>query len=273
LGFTEGRNFRIEYRFADGKYDKVPDLVNELKSLPANVIVAVPSSPVALAAKAATSTIPILFFVGLDPVQVGLVVSYNRPGGNITGISLLSDELTAKRVELIHELLPDKSGRLVLLVNPSNFNTDNVVRGSQSAARSIGRDLIVVGATNEEEIRAAFDTVAQQKAAGMVVWQEAYLTSQRTLIVSLAQRHAIPAIYGTRLFTDIGGLMSYGADVFEMYRLMGTYVGKILNGVAPADLPVLQPTKFELVISLKTARTLGLTMPDKLLVAANEVIE
>jgi putative ABC transport system substrate-binding protein len=257
---------------ADGNYDRLSDLAAELKSLPVRLIVAVPSSPAALAAKNVTSTIPIVFFMGLDPVRLGLVASYNRPGGNVTGIVLNSNELTPKRVELLHELLPI-SVPIALLVNPSNPNADDMVRETQQAARAVGWELIVVGATTKSEIEAAFEAMDRQHAGGLVVWQEAYFTFERTLIVTLAARHAIPAIYGPRYFPEIGGLMSYGPNRDEMYRLTGVYAGKVLQGTKPADLPVIQPTKFELVINLKTAKALGLTIPPALLARADEVIE
>jgi putative ABC transport system substrate-binding protein len=272
FGYVDGQNISIEYRHADGNYDRLLDLAAELKSLPVRLIVAVPSSPAALALKKATSTIPIIFFIGADPVQLGLVESYNRPGANITGIALLSDELTAKRVELLHELLPT-AVPIAFLVNPSNPNFDNVVKNARQAARAIGRELIVLRATTESEVEAAFEAMGRERAGGLVVWQEAYLTSERTLIVTLAARHAIPTIYGPRQFAEIGGLMSYGANRDEMYRLTGVYAGRVLQGAKPAELPVLQPTTFELVINLKTAKALGIQVPDKLLAIADELID
>jgi putative tryptophan/tyrosine transport system substrate-binding protein len=271
-GYVEGQNILIEYRHADGNYNRLSDLATELKSLPVRLIVAVGSSPAALAVKKVTSTIPIVFFIGADPVRLGLVQSYNRPGGNITGIVLLSDELTAKRVQLLHDLLPT-AAPIGLLVNPSNANVGDVVSNTQRAARAVGRELIVVGAASKSEIEAAFEAMARQRAGGLVVWQEAYFAIERALIVTLAARHAVPAIYGPRFFPEVGGLMSYGANRDEMYRLTGVYAGKVLRGTKPADLPVLQPTKFELVINLTTAKALGLQIPDKLLALADEVIE
>lgn len=272
FGYQEGRNLSIEYRHADGNYERLSDLAAELKSLPVRLIVAVPASPAALALKKLTLTIPIVFLIGADPVQVGLVASYNRPGGNITGVVAISDELTTKRVELLHELLPI-SARLALLVNPSNRNFDESVRYAQQAARTFGRELIVVGATTKSEIEAAFDAMDRQHAGGLVVWQESYFQFERELIISLAARHAIPAIYGPRIFAQLGGLMSYGANRDEMYRLTGVYAGKILHGANPGELPVIRPTKFELVINLRTARALGIDVPPMLLADADEVIE
>jgi putative ABC transport system substrate-binding protein len=213
-----------------------------------------------------------VFFVGVDPVRIGLVASYNRPGGNATGVVLNSDELTAKRFELLHALLP-KSARLAVLVNPSNPGARESMAESQRTALALGRELISVGATTKAELETAFAELDRQRAGGIVVWQEAYFTSERSQIISLAARYAIPSIYGPRIFTEIGGLMSYGADRNEMFRLAGTYAGKILQGVKPADLPVQAPTRYELVINLKTARKLNLAIPPALLATADEVIE
>jgi putative ABC transport system substrate-binding protein len=272
LGFLEGKNVAIEYRDAGGIYDQLPHFAAELASLPVNLIVAVPSSPVAIAAKKATSAIPIVFFVGVDPVRIGLVASYNRPGGNATGVALNSDELTAKRVELLHELLP-VSVRLALLVNPSNPNARELIAELQRTAHAMGRELISVGASTTAELETAFAEIDRQRVGGIVVWQESYFTSERSLIVSLAARYAIPSIYGPRIFTEIGGLMSYGADRNEMFRLTGTYAGKILQGMKPVDLPVQAPTRYELVVNLKTAKALGIVVPPSLLALADEVIE
>jgi putative ABC transport system substrate-binding protein len=272
LGYFEGKNVAIEYRDANGVYDQLPHLASELASLPVSLIAAVPSSPVAVAAKKATSEIPIVFLVGIDPVRIGLVASYNRPGGNATGVVFNSDELTSKRFELLHELLP-KSVRLAVLVNPSNPGARESIAESQRTALALGRELISVSASTKAEVETAFAELDRQRAGGIVVWQEAYLTSERSLIVSLAARYAIPSIYGPRTFTDIGGLMSYGADRNEMFRLAGTYAGKILQGAKPVDLPVQAPTKYELVINLKTAKTLNLSIPPALLATADAVIE
>ncbi len=258
LGYLEGKNVTIEYRDADGIYDQLPHFAAELASLPVSLIVAVPSSPAAVAAKKATSAIPIVFFVGADP-------------GNATGVVLNSDELTAKRFDLLRELLPE-SVRLALLVNPSNPNA-RLVAELQRTAHAMGRELISVGASTKAELEMAFAEIDRQRASGIIVWQESYLTSERSLIVSLAARYAIPSIYGPRIFTEIGGLISYGADRNEMFRLAGTYAGKILQGMKPVDLPVQAPTKYELVINLKTAKTLNLSIPPALLATADAVIE
>jgi len=211
--------------------------------------------------------------IGADPVRLGLVESYNRPGGNATGIVFLSDELTAKRVELLNELV-SPTPPLAFLTNPTNPNIARVIQDTQeAAARTFGRELIVVSANSKSEIEAAFETMVRGRAGGLIVWQEAYFTLERALIVGLAARHAIPSIYGPRLFAEIGGLMSYGANRDELYRQTGIYAGRILRGANPRELPVMQPTKFELVINLKTARALGLIVPDKLLALADEVIE
>jgi ABC-type uncharacterized transport system substrate-binding protein len=271
-GYQEGQNVLIQYRYADGNYDRLSSLAAELVALPVSLIVAVTSSPAALAAKKATSTIPIVFLLGANPVRLELVASYNRPGGNVTGIALNSDELTEKRMELLHELLPP-SASIALLVNPSNVNFSNFERSTQEIARTLGRELIVVRAASKLEIEAAFETMARRQAGGLLVWQEAYFALERHLIVALAARHGIPGIYGPRLFPEIGGLMSYGANRDELSRLAGVYAGKVLRGAKPADLPVIQPTRFELVVNLKTAKTLGLTIPASLLVRADEVIE
>ena len=271
-GYVEGRNVRIEYRYADGQYDRLPGLARELASLPVNVIATVGSSPAALAAKGATSKIPIVFFLGADVVGLGLVASYNLPGGNITGVSITPTSLTPKRLELLDGLVP-QAAPIALLVNPTNRLLNEELKLAQEAARLLGRELIVLEASAEGEIDAALETRARRGARGLVVWQEAYLNSRRHQIVALAARQAIPAVYPWRVAVEAGGLMSYGADLSDAYRQVGNYTGRILKGAKPAELPVLQPTKFELVINLKAAKTLGLTIPPKLLTLADEVIE
>jgi ABC-type uncharacterized transport system substrate-binding protein len=236
------------------------------------VVVAMPNSPAALAARKITSTIPIVFAIGPDPVHLGLVTSYNRPEGNLTGVVFNSDELTPKRIELLDEILP-KSAPIGVLVNSSNPNVDQAIRLAQQSARAVNRELIVTAATTEAEIELAFDLISHRHAGGLVVWQEPYFAQERSLIVSLASRHALPAIYGPRLFPEIGGLMSYGADRGDIYRNVGRYAGRILKGEKPGDLPVLQPTKFAFVINLKTAKALGLAIPPTLLALADELIE
>jgi putative tryptophan/tyrosine transport system substrate-binding protein len=271
-GYVENRNVAIEYRFAEGQYDRLPVLASELVSRPVDVIAAVGSSPAALAAKSATQRIPIVFFLGADVVELGLAASYNKPGGNATGVSMIVTSLTPKRLELLDKLLA-KSAPVGVLVNPTNRLADGESKLAQEAARALGRDLILVGAATAGELEAAFDTLARQRAGGLAIWQEAFLESRRDQIVTLALRHRLPIVGPIRAFTEAGALMSYGANLGEAYRQVGIYVGKILKGESPADLPVLQPTTYELIINLKTARALGLEIPPTLLTLADEVIE
>jgi ABC-type uncharacterized transport system substrate-binding protein len=269
-GYVEGRNVRIEHRYARGQYDRLPALARELASV--NVIAAVGSSPAALAAKAATPNIPIVFFLGADVVGLGLVASYNSPGGNITGVSITPTSLTPKRLELLDGLVA-KGAPLALLVNPTNRLLDEELKLAHDAARLLARDLVVLKAGSQADIDAAFEALARRQARGLVIWQEAFLNSRRQQIVALAARQAIPAVYPWRAAVEADGLMSYGADLGDAYRQVGIYTGRILKGAKPADLPVLQPTKFEFVINLKTARALDLAIPPKLLALADAVIE
>jgi putative tryptophan/tyrosine transport system substrate-binding protein len=271
-GYVENRNVAIEYRFAEGRYDRLPTLASELASRPVDVIAAVGSSPAALAAKSATQRIPIVFFLGVDVVELGLAASYNKPGGNATGVSMIVTSLTPKRLELLDKLLP-KSAPIAVLVNPTNKLADGESKLAQDAARALGRDLILVGAATAGELETAFDTLAGQRAGGLAIWQEAFLADRRDQIVALALRHKLPIVGPIRAFTEAGALMSYGANIGEAYRQVGIYVGKILKGESPADLPVLQPTTYELVINLKIAKALGLEIPPTLLALADEVIE
>jgi putative ABC transport system substrate-binding protein len=268
--FLIGKNVKIEYRYGHGKYDQLPALANELLALPVDLLIAVSSSPTALAAKAATSKIPIVFYVGVDPVGIGLVQSYNRPGGNVTGV-VNASELTPKRVSLLHELLP-ASVPIAELVNQANRSYSDELLASEAAVRALGREFISLKASNEDEIKAAFAIVRDRKAA-LVVWAEAYFNLERELIVSLAERYSVVTIYGSREFVKIGGLISYGSDRRDMFRYVGVYAGKILHGTSPADLPVMRPTKVALVINLRTAKTLGVAIPPTLLGTADEVIE
>jgi putative ABC transport system substrate-binding protein len=270
-GYVEGQSVVIEYRWAEGQYDRLPALASDLVRRSVTVIVT-DGTPPTFAAKAATSTIPIVFNLGVDPVQLGLVASLNRPGGNITGVALLQIELAAKRLDLLHELLP-RAASIALLVNPSNLLTEPEMRGLRDAAPSLGLQLHSLPASTPSEIDAAFGTLVELRAGALVVSADTFFTNQRAQIVALAARHAVPAIYVYRLFPAAGGLMSYGADLADSYRLVGIYTGKILKGAEPADLPVQQAVKVELVVNLKTAKALGLTIPAALIARADEIIE
>jgi putative ABC transport system substrate-binding protein len=262
----------IEYGWVKGHCDRLPALAADLVRRHVSVIAAF-GNPAAFAAKAATSTIPIVIAVGIDPVQVGLVASLNRPGGNVTGLALLTVELAAKRLELLHELLRTATV-VAMLVNPTNpVPTEPETRGVLDAGRSLGLQLHVLNASTESEIDTAFRTLVELRAGALIVSVDPFLNNQRAQIVALAARHAVPAIYGVREFAIAGGLMSYGNDLADFYRQSGIYAAKILKGAKPADLPVVQPTKFEFVINMKTAKTLGLDVPLGLTAAADEVIE
>jgi putative tryptophan/tyrosine transport system substrate-binding protein len=271
MGYVEDQNVAIEYRWAEGQYDRLPALAADLVRRQVTVIVT-PGAPPTFAAKAATSTIPIVFAHGIDPVQSGLVASLNRPGGNITGLSLMQAELAGKRLDLLHELLPT-AAVVALLVNPTNPVNEAETRSLQDVARPLGLQGHVLRASTASEIDAAFGTLVEIRAGALVVSADTFFTSQRAQIVALAARHAAPAIYVWREFAEAGGLMSYGTDLADTYRQVGVYTGKILKGAKPADLPVQQAVKIELVINLKTAKALGLTVPLTLLGRADEVIE
>src|SRR5438067_9656811 len=271
-GYVEGQNVTIEYRWAEGHYDRLPALAADLVGRKVDLIMA-GSPPSALAAKSATSTIPIVFRHGGDPVGDGLVASLARPGGNLTGVSQLGDEgLTAKRLELLSELVP-RAAVIALLVNPNNSVAERVTQEVQQAARAKGLQLHLLKASSESEIDSAFASLIQLHVDALVVAGDPFLTSRREQFAALASRHAVPAIYAWREFVAAGGLISYGPSLAAAYRQVGIYVGKILNGAKPADLPVQQPTKFELVINLNTANALGLTVPQSMLMRADEVIE
>jgi len=273
LGFVDGQNLAIEYRWAGTEYERFPSLAADLVRRQVNVVVVLASTPGTLAAKAATTTIPIVFGVGGDPVALGLVASLNRPGGNMTGVTLLNVAALPKRLGLLHELVP-AAAAIALLVNPSNpLQTDAETRELQAAARALGLELHVLNASSDGEFEAVFTTLLERGAKALVVQSDGLFTSQRDRIVALAARYAVPAIYGRREIAEAGGLMSYANDFPDSYRQAGIYCGRILKGEKPADLPVIQPTKFEFVINLKTARTLGLTVPPGLLAIADEVIE
>ena len=271
-GYVDGQNAAIEYRFGEGRDDRLPALVADLVGRNVDVIVAAGGAPLALAAKSATSTLPIVFTGVGDPVALGLVASLARPGGNVTGFSLLSVELTPKRLELVSELVP-WAGVIALLVNPNNPQTEGVVRDVQQAARAKRVELPVLKAGVDSEIDAAFASLVQQQAGALVVQADAFFTSRREKLVALAARDGVPAIYALREFTAAGGLISYGSSLTATYRQAGIYAGRILEGAKPADLPVQQPTTFELVVNLKTAKDLGLTIPPSILAHADEVIE
>jgi putative tryptophan/tyrosine transport system substrate-binding protein len=271
-GYVEGRNVVIEYRWADGQYDRLPALAADLVRHQVSVIAACTTSAPGLAAKAATSTIPIVFQTGGDPVQDGLVTSMNRPGGNVTGVSRLSVTLAPKRLELLRELAP-RGTVIGLLVNPTNPRSELVVQQMEEPARALGLRLHVLKASTEGQLDSVFASLVQLGIGALLVAQEPSYLRWREQITALAARHAIPATYGQREYVAAGGLMSYDASVSDSFRQVGIYVGRILKGEKPADLPVMQPTKFDLVINLKTARALGLSVPDRLLALADEVIE
>ena len=271
-GFDEGRNVAIEYRWAEGDYNKLPALALELVRRQV-VVIATVNTPTILAAKAATQTIPIIFGVGVDPIKFGLVASLNHPGGNLTGVTQLNIEMEAKRVQLLHELIPAATS-IGLLINPTSpAYSEAATESAQSAARILGVRLLVLNASTESAIEAAFVTLVQERAGSLLVSGDSFLVSKRHQLVALAARHAVPALYHRREFTAIGGLMSYGPSLPEVYYQVGDYTGRILKGAKPADLPVQQSTKFELVINLKTVKALGLEVPPTVLALADEVIE
>ena len=271
-GLVEGDNVAIEYRWGEGQYDRLPALAAELVHRQVAVIVATPT-PSALAAKSVTATIPIVFTAGEDPVKLGLVSSLARPGGNLTGVNFFGQEVVSKRLELLRELIPGV-GRLAVLVNPSVATlSETTVRGVEAAARGMGVQVQVFNAGTSREIDAAFANLVRERSDAVFVAGDAFLTSRRVQLATLAARYMIPSSFSQREVTEAGGLMSYAADLRDTYRQAGVYVGRILKGAKPADLPVVQSTKFELVINAQTARMLSLTVPASLLAIADEVIE
>lgn len=272
-GFIDGDNVSIVYRWAEGRYDRLPDLAADLVSHRVSVIVATGGLSSALAAKRATATTPIVFTMGSDPVKFGVVTSLNRPEGNITGVTLFTYLLDAKRVELLHELVPG-AAIIALLVNPTSpTQADTQFADVEAAARKLGRQPMKLKASTESEINEAIVKMAETKGGALIVSSDSFFLSRRDQLVALVTRYAIPTIFEFREFAEAGGLMSYGTDLVDSYRQAGIYVGKILHGTKPADLPVLGPTKFEFVINLKTAKTLGISVPNTMLVAADQIIE
>jgi putative tryptophan/tyrosine transport system substrate-binding protein len=271
-GYVERKNVAIEFRWAEGHYDRLPGLASDLVRRQVAVLVATGGDAPVLAAKAATAQIPIVFASGGDPVKAGVVASLNRPGGNVTGVNVIFTALVPKQVELLHELVP-QAATIGALVNPNYPDVDLQRRELQEAATVIKQPIHVVSAGAERDIDAVFRTLVQQKTDALLVANDPFFVSRRDQIAALAARHAIPAIYSEREYTVAGGLMSYGASLRDAFRQVGIYAGRILKGAKPADLPVEQPTRFELIINLKTAKALGLTIPPSLLQRADQVIE
>ena len=272
LGFSEGQNVTIEYRWAHNDPARLPELAADLVRRRVAVIVTPGTSASALAAKAATTTIPIVFRTGGDPIQLGLVASLNRPGGNVTGVTAMSAEVGTKRVGLLHELLPHAT-RFAALTNPNDPNAEPVSKDLKAAAAAVGRRLELFPATNIREIDVAFANLVQKRPDALVIVPQGLLINRRLQIVTLATRHALPAIYPSREFAEIGGLMSYGSSPTDQYRQTGIFTGRVLKGEKPADMPVLRATKFEFIINLQTAKAFGLEIPPMLLARADEVIE
>jgi len=271
-GYSEGKNVAIEYRWAEGQYDRLPGLAADLVGRRVSVLVAPGGNIVAQAAKSATNTTPIVFSVGGDPVKLGLVASLNRPGGNMTGVNVLTSSLGSKRLEVLSEVVP-KAELIAMLVNPNGQSNDEQIRDTQEAARALGRQILLLEASREDDFERAFATLVQKHAGALLVSADAFFTSRRDQIVALAAGHAIPTIYEFGQFVAAGGFISYGTSLTEGYRQVGVYAGKILKGASPADLPVQQSVKVELRVNLKTAKALGITVPISLLGRADEIIE
>jgi putative ABC transport system substrate-binding protein len=272
LGYVEGRNVTIEYRYAHNQVDRLPALMADLVGRPVAVLAATGGTISARAAKAATSTIPVVFTTGDDPVRVGLVASLNRPGGNVTGVSVFAARLGSKRLGLLREMVPNASP-IAILVNPTNPDTEDEAKDIQEAAGGFGVQVVVARAGKPDDIDAAFATFIQRRARAVMVGGDTFFTSQRKQIAELALRHSLPTMWVTRIEVEAGGLMSYGASIPGVYRQAGVYAGQILKGAKPVDLPVQLPTAFELIINLKTAKALGIEVPPTLLARADEVIE
>jgi ABC-type uncharacterized transport system substrate-binding protein len=271
-GYVEGRNVAIEYRWGHGEGGRLPELAADLVSRQVTVIATPGSVAAALVAKAATATIPIVFTIGVDPVQAGLVVSLNRPGGNVTGITSMNVGLAAKQLGLLHQLL-HRDARFALLVNPSNPQSQSAITDVQAAASAMGQQLEILTATTNRDISPAFSDAVQKRADALLISADPLFTNRPVQLATLAARHAMPTIYALREFAEVGGLMSYGSNFTDLFRQAGTYTGRVLKGEKPADLPILQATKFEFVVNLQTAEALGLEVPATLLALADEVIE
>jgi putative ABC transport system substrate-binding protein len=271
-GYVEGQNVAIEYRWAEGRYDRLPTLAADLVRRQVRVIAATGGTASALAAKAATATIPVVFVAGADPVGEGLVASFSRPGGNVTGVSTYSAELEQKRVQWLHELMPE-AGKIATLINPASPLDIKMTMTDMEAATRAGLQMLTIKAQTESDFEPAFAQVVRQGAQALLVSADPFFNSRRIQIVALAARYALPAAYPWREYTEAGGLMSYGTSLAALYRQVGQYVSRVLKGDKPADLPVQNPNKFELLINLKTAKTLGLAIPPSVLAVADEVIE
>jgi len=272
-GYTEGRNVAVEYHWLEGRYDRLPALLAELVGRRVAVIATPGSTPAALAAKAATTTIPIVFGVGEDPVKLGLVANLARPGGNATGVNFFVSEVVRKRLGLLRDLIP-RAVRIAVMINPGNAATaEATLREVQNAADALGLQIHVVNASTSDEINAAFAAISHERAEALFLGPDAFFNSRRVQLVTLSARDRIQTVYGTRDYVEVGGLMSYGTNITDSFSQAGVYVGKILNGTKPAELPVIQSTKFEFVINLQTAKALSLDVPSGLLLAADEVIE
>jgi putative tryptophan/tyrosine transport system substrate-binding protein len=272
VGYVEGRNVGFEYRRAEDHYERLPALAIELVRRDVAVIVALGGNTSAAAAKSASATIPIVFAIGGDPIKMDFVASLNRPGGNMTGVSFLNDALVEKQLEVLHETVPNAE-LMGFLVNPANRNADSDTKNVLAAAKSLGRKMAVVQARTDSELEVAFITLVQRHAGALLVGSDPFFANRRNKLVELAERHRIPGVYALREFAVIGGLMSYGTNITEAHRIAGLYAGRILKGEKPADLPVQQSTKVELVINLKTAKAFGLTVPPHIVARADEVIE